>query len=148
MSDITMQEPGSLLANEIILYHQLLCQSFFLMFVTYWPYSQILAGKVQQLVLVLTQLQCMIFVYHNIQLFKWMKWWYLWFSPHLIFPGAHHLVVVHLHPCKKCPWTDASIQVSEWDIMLPATSQSFWSSPLAGNFISYISFFLKPIICL
>jgi len=41
----------------------------FLRFVTCWPDIQILAGKVQELVLVLTELKCMIFVYHNIYLF-------------------------------------------------------------------------------
>jgi hypothetical protein len=88
-SDITILEHGIFVAKEMILYHQFLCQSFFLMFVTSWPDTQILAGKFQQLVLVLTQLQHMIFVYHNIQLFKWMKWCYLWFSLHLIFPWAY-----------------------------------------------------------
>jgi hypothetical protein len=53
---------------------------FFLELVTSWYDTQILTGHGQELVLVLTELQCMIFVYHNIQSLKWMKWSFLYLS--------------------------------------------------------------------
>ena len=114
MSDITVQEHGNLLANEMILYHQFLCLSFFLRFVTCWPNTFIFPGKVQELVHVLTELQCMILIYQNLHLFKWMKWFYFWFPLHLIFPETHHWLTIHLHTAKIFSKTDTSIGVFKW----------------------------------
>ena len=44
-----------------------------------------------------------------------MTWCYLWFPLHHIFPEAHHLLIIHPHAWRKCSWTDASIQVFQWE---------------------------------
>ena len=56
----------------------------------------------------------MIFVYHSIQLFKWMKWFYLLFPLHLRFLETHQLLIIHSHACRKFSRTDASIQLFKW----------------------------------
>ena len=56
--------------------------------------------------LVLTELECMIFVYPNMQLFKWKKWFYLSFPLHLILPGFYHLLIRYSAACRRCSGTD------------------------------------------
>ena len=75
----------------------------------------------------------MIFVYHNIQLFKWMKWCYLWFSLHLIFPEAHHLLIIHPHTCSKHSRIDAYTSVPVKEIILFATFHSYWIPSLVSH---------------
>jgi hypothetical protein len=129
--------------------------SSFLEFVVCWPDTQILSGKVQELMLVLPELECMIFVYPNMQLFKWKKWLYLPFPLYLILPGSYHLLVRYSDACRRCSGTDiwnnrigmydfcisqyAIIQVEEMILSdISSISHSSWRLPLADKILRYL----------